>query len=113
MSRHFNIQYQQFKAALQRKFNERYNTDTTVQYTEQDLAHVAMATNPIVPKPYRPEIPNRYRRHAKSQSVAKSELDDFEREYEEFIAKLKTEKAAKEIIEQQTENIVDDQENKQ
>lgn len=107
MSRHFNAQYQQFKTALQRKFNERYKTDASIQYTEQDLQHAALLPKPVVPKPYKPEKAlNRFANVRKRQEPSQSQkVDDFEREYQAFIAKLKAEKEAKQEAEQQnTEN---------
>ena len=102
MARHFNAQYQQFKTALQRKFNERYKTDASVQYTEQDLQHAALLPKPVVPKPYKPERPgNKFSNVHKKTNTGNLKQDEFEKEYQEFIAKLKAEKEAKEAEEKQ------------
>lgn len=104
MSRHFNAQYQQFKAALQRKFNERYKTDASIQYTEQDLQHAALLPHPVVPQPYKPVEKKSVKRANKKQDATQ---DDFERKYQEFIAKLMAEKANKEAAET-VENTADE-----
>ena len=99
MARQFNAQYQQFKTALQRKFNERYKTDASIQYTEQDLTHAAMIPQPAVPQPYVPGQPvKRNKCVNKTTNKSNPSIDTFEQEYQEFIKKLKAEKAAKKSI---------------
>lgn len=108
MARHVNTQYMLFKQNLQNRFTERYRRDTTPNYSEQDVDRLKLI-HPEIPEPIIPAArsfrPFPTRRNAQQQIA----LDTFEQEYEEFIAKLKADKKAKEESEQeQVEPVVEE-----
>lgn len=101
MARHVNTQYMLFKQNLQNRFAEHYRRDTTPNYSQQDVEHLKLI-HPEIPEPIIPAARS-FRpfpsRKGIQQQIA---LDTFEQEYEEFIAKLKADKKAKEESEQET-----------
>lgn len=108
MARHVNTQYMLFKQNLQNRFTERYRRDTTPNYSQQDVEHLKLI-HPEIPEPIIPAArsfrPFPTRRNVPQQIA----LDAFEQEYEEFIAKLKADKKAKEESEQeQVEPVVEE-----
>lgn len=108
MARHVNTQYMLFKQNLQNRFAERYRRDTTPNYSQQDVEHLKLI-HPEIPEPIIPAArsfrPFPTRRNVQQQIA----LDTFEQEYEEFIAKLKADKKAKEESEQeQVEPVVEE-----
>ena len=108
MARHVNTQYMLFKQNLQNRFAERYRRDTTPNYSQQDVEHLKLI-HPEIPEPIIPAArsfrPFPTRKNVQQQIA----LDTFEQEYEEFIAKLKADKKAKEESEQvQVEPVVEE-----
>jgi hypothetical protein len=108
MARHVNTQYMLFKQNLQNRFAERYRRDTAPNYSQQDVEHLKLI-HPEIPEPIIPAARS-FRpfptRKGIQQQIA---LDTFEQEYEEFIAKLKADKKAKEESEQeQVEPVVEE-----
>lgn len=75
------------KQILDKHFNRflnRYSVDTT-EYSEQDIQRLKLVEQN--PNDYKPIIPNR-----SVKNIKNNELDEFEREYEEFIRHLKENK---------------------
>lgn len=102
MARHINVRHKNFLAELRAKMKERYIPNQPLHNAEP-----AEPVTPIVPKTVEPinaTIPEK----VTAQHAQETTLADFEKEYQDFIAKLKAkkeakEKAAKEMEEQKEE----------
>lgn len=102
MSRHVNSQYNQFKRQLQNRFAERYARTNSTGYTEQDAEYAKLAgpkaPKPIIPDPIIPKA-RRFRKINRIQeNKVQSNIDQFEKEYQEFINSLRAKKQAEQSI---------------
>lgn len=93
MARHINTDHKRFLADLQALMRSSYNNRPVVSNEETE----AKIIEPQKPEPIQPER-FRSRRHNPIVSNNIQAMDDFEREYQEFIAKLKAKKEQKEEI---------------
>lgn len=90
MARHINVRHKNFLLELRAKMKERYIPSQPLHDAEP-----AEPVTPIVPKTIEPvnaTVPEK----ATIQQTQETTLADFEKEYQEFIAKLKAKKEAKE-----------------
>ena len=98
MSRHINSQYNQFKRQLQNRFAERYARNNTMEYTEQDAEYAKLAgpkptaPKPIIPEPIIPKVRRFHKINKVQPTTNQNSMDQFEKEYQEFINKLKAKK---------------------
>lgn len=93
MARHINTDHKRFLADLQALMRTSYNNRPVVSNEETE----AKIIEPQKPEPIQSER-FRSRRHNRIISNNTQVMDDFEREYQEFIAKLKAKKEQKEEI---------------
>ena len=95
MGRKINTRNKNFLADLQARMKDRYNSiHNGTQYSEIDKQHEEPVTL-IVPKTVEPvnaTVPKK----VTAQRAQETALADFEKEYQDFIAKLKAKKEAKE-----------------
>lgn len=93
MARHINTDHKRFLADLQALMRTSYNNRPAVSNEETE----AKIIEPQKPEPIQPE---RFRSRRQNRIVSNNiqAMDDFEREYQEFIAKLKAKKEQKEEI---------------
>ena len=95
MGRKINTRNKNFLADLQARMKDRYNSiHNGTQYSEIDKQHEEAVTL-IVPKTVEPTnatVPKK----VTAQRTQETTLADFEKEYQDFIAKLKAKKEAKE-----------------
>ena len=90
MARHINVRHKNFLAELQAKMKERYIPNQPLL----DIEPAELVT-PIVPntvEPINATVPGK----VTAQHAQETALADFEKEYQDFIAKLKAKKEAKE-----------------
>ena len=96
MARHINKRHQEFIKHIQQRMASRYNHNSSSNTPTFDTDH----KTPIVPEVIRHRIYHRLNKAPVAQPTpdtpaVEPALDAFEREYQEFIAKLKAQKEQK------------------
>lgn len=107
MARHINVRHKNFLLELRAKMKERYIPNQPLHDAE-----TAEPVTPMVPKivePVNATVPEK----VTVQQTQETTLADFEKEYQEFIAKLKAKKEAKEKAAKEAEAIKEAEEQKE
>jgi len=94
MSKKINTKHKNFLENLKTIIQKRY-IPVNNNYSTQDLQHQALITN----EPVQPIIPARRKKYQRRHINNNVSLDTFEKEYLEFISKLKTQKEQEKINE--------------
>ena len=92
MGKKINTRNKNFLADLQARMKDRYNSiHNGIQYSEVDKQRAELISVDL-PEPVNATVP----RKITAQHAQETTLTDFEKEYQDFIAKLKAKKEAKE-----------------